>query len=118
MFAPPTRVAHTSRGLRCVRTTSRTHARKRHVCATRRLKLPRDPDGKKLPALLRPYGCQITRQTGSHLRLTSARKGRDHHVTIPAHRELSVGTLHRILRDVAMYLEMELATFLNELFGP
>jgi hypothetical protein len=36
MFAPPTRVAHTSRGLRCVRTTSRTHARKRHVCATRR----------------------------------------------------------------------------------
>jgi hypothetical protein len=50
--------------------------------------------------------------------LTSARKGRDHHVTIPAHRELSVGTLHRILRDVAMYLEMELATFLNELFGP
>ncbi|MBZ5545729.1 MAG: type II toxin-antitoxin system HicA family toxin [Acidobacteriia bacterium] len=81
------------------------------------MKLPRDLDGKKLASLLRPYGYQITRQTGSHMRFTSVLKGREHHVTIPAHRELSVGTLHSILRDVAIYLEMELATFLNELFG-
>ena len=81
------------------------------------MKLPRDLDGKKLAALLRPYGFEITRQTGSHMRLTSAQKGREHHVTIPAHKELRVGTLHSILSEVAAYLEMELAALLDELFG-
>ena len=80
------------------------------------MKLPRDLDGKKLASLLRPYGYEITRQTGSHMRLTSVLKGREHQVTIPAHKELSVGTLHGILRQTATYLEMELASFLNELF--
>ena len=80
------------------------------------MKLPRDLDGKKLAALLRPYGYQITRQTGSHMRLTSAHKGREHHVTVPAHKELRVGTLHSILRDVATYLEKDLAALLHELF--
>jgi predicted RNA binding protein YcfA (HicA-like mRNA interferase family) len=80
------------------------------------LKLPRDLDGKKLAGLLRPYGYQITRQTGSHLRLTSVQKGMEHHVTIPAHKELSVGTLHNILRDVAQYLDMDLAALLDRLY--
>ena len=80
------------------------------------MKLPRDLDGKKLASLLRPYGYQITRQTGSHLRLTSVLKGREHHVTIPAHKELSVGTLHSILREVARYLEVDLAALLDDLF--
>jgi predicted RNA binding protein YcfA (HicA-like mRNA interferase family) len=81
------------------------------------LKLPRDLDGKKLAALLRPYGYQITRQTGSHMRLTSTLRGRGHHVTIPAHKELGVGTLHSILREVAAYLEMDLAALVHELFS-
>ncbi len=80
------------------------------------MKVPRDLDGKKLAALLKPYGYQITRQTGSHMRLTSVLKGSEHHVTIPAHRELSVGTAHSILRDVATYLEMDLAALLHDLF--
>lgn len=81
------------------------------------MKLPRDLDGQKLATLLRPHGYLITRQTGSHIRLTSMLKGREHHVTIPAHKELGVGTLHSILREVATYLETELASFLDELFG-
>ena len=81
------------------------------------MKLPRDVDGKKLAALLRPCGYHVTRQTGSHLRLTSVLKGREHHVTIPAHRELSVGTLHSVLREVATYLEMDLAALLDDLFS-
>ena len=80
------------------------------------MRLPRDLDGKKLAALLRPYGYEITRQTGSHLRWTSAFKGREHHVTLPAHKELSVGTLHSILREVAKYLEMGLSVLLDDLF--
>lgn len=80
------------------------------------MKLPRDLDGRKLAVLLRPYGFEITRQTGSHLRLTSTLKGKEHHVTIPAHKELSVGTLHSILRDIAAYLEEDLPVFINNLF--
>jgi predicted RNA binding protein YcfA (HicA-like mRNA interferase family) len=80
------------------------------------LKLPRDLDGERLTSLLRPYGCEITRQSGSHMRLTSAVKGREHHVTIPAHKELGVGTLHSILREVARYLEMDPNALVRKLF--
>jgi len=81
------------------------------------LKLPRDLDGNRLASLLRRYGYRITRQTGSHIRLTSSAKGAEHHVTVPAHREIRVGTLHVILRDVAAYLNMEQAQPLDELFS-
>jgi predicted RNA binding protein YcfA (HicA-like mRNA interferase family) len=81
------------------------------------LKLPRDLAGKKLASLLRPYGYEVTRQTGSHLRLTAVHKGKEHHITIPAHKELRVGTLHGILREIAANLEIELSDLSQELFG-
>jgi hypothetical protein len=43
--------------------------------------------------------------------------GAEHHVTVPAHKEIRVSTLHAILRDIAGYLGMELAQLLDELFG-
>ncbi len=39
------------------------------------MKLPRDMGGEQLAALLDRYGYKITRQTGSHMRLTSTSKG-------------------------------------------
>ena len=39
------------------------------------MKLPRDVGGEELAALLVKYGYGITRQTGSHIRLTSTVKG-------------------------------------------
>ena len=81
------------------------------------MKLPRDLAGEKLSSSLRRYGYQVSRQTGSHLRLTSFTKGTQHHVTIPAHKELRLGTLHSILSDIASYLEIELETLIEELFG-
>jgi predicted RNA binding protein YcfA (HicA-like mRNA interferase family) len=74
-------------------------------------------DGRKLAVLLHRYGYQITRQTGSHIRLTCSAKGAEHHLTVPAHKEIRVGTLHSILRDAAAHLDMELAQLLDELFG-
>jgi predicted RNA binding protein YcfA (HicA-like mRNA interferase family) len=65
------------------------------------LKLPRNLSGGELTSLLGRYGYAITRQTGSHLRLTSTLKGPKHHVTIPHHKALNVGTLNGILTDVA-----------------
>ncbi len=65
------------------------------------MKLPRDIGGEELASLLSRYGYQITRQTGSHMRLTSSLQGREHHITIPKHKPLRVGTLSSILNDVA-----------------
>ena len=38
------------------------------------MKLPRDLSGLELAQLLRTVGYEITRQTGSHLRLTTERR--------------------------------------------
>jgi len=79
------------------------------------MKIPRDLGGKELAKLLRKYGYQITRQTGSHIRLTTTMKG-EHHITIPRHKSLRVGTLNNILTDIAGYLEIDKQTLMKELF--
>jgi predicted RNA binding protein YcfA (HicA-like mRNA interferase family) len=79
--------------------------------------LPRDVGGFQLARLLRRYGYQISRQTGSHLRLTSNVNGVEHHVTIPCHDALKVGTLSAILTDVAAYLKIERAALVEQLFS-
>jgi predicted RNA binding protein YcfA (HicA-like mRNA interferase family) len=58
----------------------------------------------------------VTRQTGSHLRLTTTRGG-EHHVTIPAHTSLRVGTLSAILDAVARHHELGREEVLQQLFG-
>jgi hypothetical protein len=40
------------------------------------------------------------------IRLTSAMRGAEHHVTVPAHKELRVGTLVKILSEGAEYLQV------------
>ena len=65
------------------------------------MSLPRGVSGDRLASALRQYGYQITRQRGSHLRLVAVTDDGEHHVTVPRHRELRVGTLNAILWDVA-----------------
>jgi predicted RNA binding protein YcfA (HicA-like mRNA interferase family) len=81
------------------------------------LKLPRDVSGDALVRSLRRFGYEITHQTGSHIRLTSNLKGMEHHVTIPAHRQLRIGTLAEILSDVATYLDLPRDELIDKLFG-
>ncbi len=80
------------------------------------MKLPRDLGGSELAKILSKYGFQVTRQTGSHLRLTSTIRG-ERHLTIPMHKPLRIGTLSSILSDVAAYLERDKQTIIEELFG-
>ena len=80
------------------------------------MKLPRDMGGEELAALLGKYGYKITRQTGSHIRLTSASKGFEHHITVPKHKPLRVGTLSSIVNEIADYLEIERQKLVKELF--
>jgi predicted RNA binding protein YcfA (HicA-like mRNA interferase family) len=81
------------------------------------MKLPRDIGGAELAALLVQYGYRVTRQTGSHMRLTTSIKGNAHHITIPCHKPPKTGTFSNILSDVAAYLEIEKEQLLQELFG-
>ena len=66
------------------------------------------------------FGVLVTRvrgRRGSHMRVTSTAKGREHHVTIPAHKQLKVGTLGQILADVASYLGLTREEIAQRLFG-
>jgi predicted RNA binding protein YcfA (HicA-like mRNA interferase family) len=79
------------------------------------MKLPRDLSGADLAKALAQIGYRITRQTGSHLRLTTDHPSQ-HHVTIPAHDPLKVGTLSGILGDVATHLKLDRDELLQRLF--
>ena len=69
------------------------------------MKLPRDVDGKNLAKKLSALGYEITRQTGSHIRLTRATEP-EHHITIPAHKNIKIGTLNSILVDISGNLKI------------
>jgi predicted RNA binding protein YcfA (HicA-like mRNA interferase family) len=64
------------------------------------MRLPRDISGVSLARALGVLGYEISRQTGSHIRLTTALNG-EHHITIPAHDPMKIGTLSSILADIA-----------------
>ena len=79
------------------------------------MRLPRDLSGHDLAHILRKLGHAITRQTGSHLRLTTTEHG-EHHITIPQHSPLRIGTLSAILTDVAAHLELTREQLHHQLF--
>jgi predicted RNA binding protein YcfA (HicA-like mRNA interferase family) len=80
------------------------------------LKVPRDLSSTQLIRLLSNFGYEITRQTGSHIRLTTQSNGQ-HHITIPAHDPLKIGTLNAILRGVAEHFGLTKDEFLEQMFG-
>ena len=80
------------------------------------MKLPRDLDGRGLARALRSLGYEITRQNGSHMRLTT-QQGGEHHITIPNHSPLRVGTLAGILGDVAGHFGVSRDELLDQLFA-
>jgi predicted RNA binding protein YcfA (HicA-like mRNA interferase family) len=69
------------------------------------MRLPRDVSGDDLVQALKKLGYQVSRQSGSHLRLTTQDRG-EHHITIPRRSPLRIGTLAGILSDVARHFEM------------
>ena len=66
------------------------------------MKIPRDLSGFQLIKALRALGYQRVRQDGSHVRL-STEQGGQHHVTIPNHNPIKLGTLTSILKAVATH---------------
>lgn len=80
------------------------------------MKLPRDLSGEDLARALRVLGYVVTRQVGSHMRLTTVERG-EHHLTIPRHDPLKSGTLSAILADVATHFDMSREELLRRLFS-
>lgn len=80
------------------------------------MRLPRDVSGQELARRLARLGYQITRQTGSHIRLTR-RANVEHHITIPMHENLKIGTLNNVLKDVAEHLKVSKGELLRDLWG-
>lgn len=80
------------------------------------MKAPRDIGGRDLAKALARYGYQVTRQSGSHLRLTTHENG-EHHITIPVHQPLRIGTLSTVLAEVADHLDMEKSLLMKEIWG-
>ncbi len=80
------------------------------------MRLPRDVSGGDLAKRLRRYGYEVVRQTGSHMRLVAKLPNGEHHVTIPAHSELRVGTLRGILGAVANHVGVDVERLINSLF--
>jgi predicted RNA binding protein YcfA (HicA-like mRNA interferase family) len=79
------------------------------------MRIPRDLTGKELIKALGKLGYEVSRQSGSHIRLTTKRNG-THHITIPDHRPIKVGTLAGVLADVAAHHQMTRDELLAYLF--
>jgi predicted RNA binding protein YcfA (HicA-like mRNA interferase family) len=78
-------------------------------------KIPRNLSGRDLIRQLKKLGYQQTRQVGSHIRLTTEENG-VHHITIPAHDPIKIGTLSNILKDIASHFEITKEELINRLF--
>lgn len=79
------------------------------------MRLPRQISGQELAKRLEKRGYVVTRQTGSHMRLTTTLQG-EHHITIPSHKHLKIRTLSGILSDIATHFRMDKADLVRELF--
>lgn len=66
-------------------------------------KLRRDISGMELIAALGRLGYARVRQEGSHIRLRTDENG-EHHITVPNHSSIKIGTLNSLLKAVATHL--------------
>lgn len=80
------------------------------------MRIPRDLSGGDLIKRLGRLGYEVTRQTGSHIRLTCRTRG-VHHITVPNHDPLRIGTLAAILDGVAAHHGLTREELLQRLFG-
>ena len=81
------------------------------------MKLPQDMSGGELAKALEKLGYVASRQSGNHMRLSRHGDERVHHLTIPLHKALKVGTLSRTIKDVANHLSLTPEELAERLWG-
>jgi len=80
------------------------------------MKLPRDVSGAQLIKALERLEYRVIRQTGSHVRLVCV-ACEEHHLTIPLHDPLRIGTLAAILTEVSVRHHLSKDELITPLFG-
>ena len=80
------------------------------------MKTPRDISGKDLIKTLKVFGYEVVRQNGSHIMITTLQQG-EHHLAIPNHNPLKVGTLNGIFSNVANHFQLTKEQVIHKLFG-
>lgn len=78
------------------------------------MRLPRDLDSDRLVRTLVTLGYRPTRQTGSHIRITTELNG-EHHEAIPNHSPIKIGTLQSILSSIARHHGLSVQELLEKL---
>lgn len=77
-------------------------------------RIPVDVGGKLLIKRLRRLGYEQERQSGSHITCTT-QVGGEHHAYVPNHTPIKVGTLRKILKEVADHHGLSLDMLLRQL---
>ena len=78
------------------------------------MKTPRDVSGLDLAKALKIFDYERIRQDASHIRMTTQLKG-EHHLSIPNHRSLKIGTLKSIFRLVAAHQQISVEAVMAKL---
>ena len=79
------------------------------------MRVPRDISSAELIKLLKKFGYQTSRQKRSHIRLTTFQEG-EHHITVPNHNPIRLGTLSSKLVEVADHFKKTKEEIGNEIF--
>ncbi len=80
------------------------------------MKTPRDISGKELTKLPKVFGYNVVRQNGIHIMITTLQQG-EHHLAIPNHNPLKVGTLNGLFSNVANHFQLTKEQVIHRLFG-
>lgn len=80
------------------------------------MRLPRNVSAKELIKSLAKIGYEVSRQKGSHIRLTCFFPS-EHHITIPNHDPIKLGTLSSIINDIALQRNIAKEDLIHQLFG-
>ncbi len=78
------------------------------------MKLPRNTSGADLVKALRVCRLRDNKANRYHIRLTTSENG-THHVTIPNHNPLRVGTFAAILDDIANHFKISRSELLSKI---
>jgi predicted RNA binding protein YcfA (HicA-like mRNA interferase family) len=60
--------------------------------------------GDEVVSIFRGFGFRVAAQHGSHIKLVRDSPSGRHVLTIPAHRELDIGTLRAIIRQASRFV--------------
>jgi predicted RNA binding protein YcfA (HicA-like mRNA interferase family) len=78
------------------------------------MKVPRNVEANDLINLLKRYGYDVIRQTGSHIRLSKKFDEGEHDITVPNHKPIKIGTLQNIVKDICFVNNLDINEFYRQ----